>query len=141
MLSLLSSAGPTPYFRQPVAAPAAMAMIELDALGAIRDVNAAAQRLFGYDASDLLGSNIALLLPQFGASDLFRGDTICPRLAYLCRCGMAFEGVARDGSRFDCELFLNLLGPAQARILAMLLRKAESSPSHRVGAGNLQSPG
>lgn len=122
MFSAFGTLGLVPSRQRRAWPPEGLARLAVDADGVICHGNTAARHLFGYRTRELLGKHVSLLLPKLAATELFGGDQFNSRLAYLCRCGPVFEGVRHDGLRFDCELFLNVLGPVHARTLALLVR-------------------
>ncbi|CAA7618076.1 PAS domain S-box protein [Magnetospirillum sp. UT-4] len=81
-------------------------IITIDAGGAIRMVNPAAERIFGYRADDLIGRNVSLLMPS---PDRERHDGYIDN---FCRTGDAkvigigreVRGLRRDGTVFPLDL-------------------------------------
>jgi len=97
-------------FRQVVElAPSAMVMV--DRSGTIEMVNAQAERLFGYERSELLGQSIETLVPERfragheGSRDAYSAD---PKSRPM---GVCREVYARkkDGTEFPVEIGLNLI--------------------------------
>jgi PAS domain S-box-containing protein len=90
-------------------------LITTDATGAIRTINPAGERLFGYSAEEIVGRSIATLLPESGGDD-------GPHFARFfgapdASLGNSHEISARhkDGSTFPIELSISAftLGDAQ----------------------------
>ena len=81
-------------------------VIVTDAAGIVQDYNPACERLFGYSAEEIIGRNVAMLIPALAqdanaAQGARTGSAPQPRIL-----GMAgeLEGRRRDGSVFPLEL-------------------------------------
>lgn len=103
------------------ASAADLAMLALDDGGRVKDCSAASAALFGHLPDALIGRPVSLVLPQLGDDALVLDGRIHPRLAYLCRCAMAFEARRQDGSTFPVELFINRLDCHHVVVLARSL--------------------
>jgi two-component system sensor kinase FixL len=82
------------------------AIIVIDRRGAIRSLNRAAETLFGYAASELIGRNVAMLMPEpysSGHDDYLKHycETGEKRIIGI---GREVSGRRRDGSVFPMEL-------------------------------------
>lgn len=99
-----------------------LAVIEVKDTGEIRDCSGTCEALFGYCPKELTGQAVSILLPQLNGAELVLDDRVHPRLAFLSRCAMPFEARRRDGMRFECELFINLL---DKRRLVILVRRLD----------------
>ncbi|QGM97234.1 MEDS domain-containing protein [Methylocystis parvus] len=74
------------------------AIIAFDSEGAIYTINAAGFRIFGYEASELLGANICVALPEKSVADL------APRpgqSAHVCK---VTQGRRKNGETFPVEI-------------------------------------
>ena len=82
------------------------AMIIIDAQGIIRSFSAAAERLFGYPADEIIGQNVSLLMPgpysEEHDSHLARYAATGERR--IIGRGRVVVGLRRDGSTFPMEL-------------------------------------
>ena len=83
------------------------AIITIDSCGTIREINSAAERIFGYTAAEMIGAEMAsLILPAEMRSSHKRG------LAHYAKTGegpvlgkrLEMEALRADGSRFPIEL-------------------------------------
>ncbi|MHA6721333.1 PAS domain-containing sensor histidine kinase [Sphingomonas sp. RS6] len=82
------------------------AMVIIDERGSILSFSAAAERLFGYREAEVVGSNIAMLMPR---SDSSRHDGYIRRYLEtgerrIIGTGRTVVGLRRDGSTFPMEL-------------------------------------
>lgn len=95
-------------FRRVVeAAPSAMVMVNKS--GQIEMVNTQAERLFGYDRSELLTRPVEMLVPQrfrTGHPQL-RGDFFADPQSRPMGAGRDLYGLRKDGSEFPVEIGLN----------------------------------
>jgi two-component system, cell cycle sensor histidine kinase and response regulator CckA len=100
------------------------AIIGVAADGLIVLVNAQAERLFGYDRSELLGQPIELLVPEDvraahpGHRQRYENDAH-PR---PMGAGMPLAGRRKDGSRFPAEISLSPIDTEHNRVVAAAVR-------------------
>jgi len=84
---------------------AADAIVTVDENGTIESVNAAAELLFGYDASELVGRNLALLVPRHLHAD---HTSFLHQMTHNSDAWLGgrreFEGRRKDGSSFPMDL-------------------------------------
>jgi PAS domain S-box-containing protein len=95
-------------FRQVVeSAPNAMVMIGRN--GAIEMVNAQAERVFGYDRSELLGKPIEMLVPERFRTNhpTLRGAFFGNPVSRPMGVGRDLYGLKKDGGEFPIEIGLN----------------------------------
>jgi len=82
------------------------AIITIDKLGLVETFNPAAEKMFGYRASEVIGKNIKLLMPEpyrsehDGHMERYL-ETRSSKVLGLIR---EAEGLRKDGSKFDLEL-------------------------------------
>lgn len=100
------------------------AIITIDASGLIESANRAAERLFGYDASDLIGHNVSMLMPS-----PYREEHDCYIRRYLrtgvkkiIGLGREVNGLRRDGSTFPMELAISELRVADRIMFTGIVR-------------------
>ena len=74
--------------------------------GIITRANAAANRLFGYDGTDLLGQNIGVLMPpdQSGNHDVFMQNHMASGIHRIVGTERPVEGLRRDGTVFPLQI-------------------------------------
>jgi PAS domain S-box-containing protein len=100
------------------------AMVIVDGQGAIVLVNGAAERLFGYRRTELLGQSVEMLMPP-GFRDDHRGRVGAfvekpnpRRMGY----GRELFGLRKDGSEFPIETNLSLLSGGSGGLVASAIR-------------------
>jgi two-component system sensor kinase FixL len=82
------------------------AMIVIDDRGRMRSFSAAAERLFGYTAAEILGKNVKMLMPQpyRDEHDGYLGRYLRTGERRIIGIGRVVVGQRRDGSTFPMEL-------------------------------------
>jgi PAS domain S-box-containing protein len=95
-----------------------------DHRGVIRVVNPAAERLFGYDAGELVGNPIEILVP-----DALRARHMGRRTAYTAHpttrrmgIGLQLQGRRKDGSEVPTEISLSPLETSEGRFIVSAIR-------------------
>jgi PAS domain S-box-containing protein len=94
-------------------------MIMADAEGRIRLANAKAERMFGYDPDELLGTMVDDLLPKRMRGDhpsLRRGYLVNPDTRNMGE-GRDLFGARKDGSEFPVEVGLNPLSMGEGQMV------------------------
>jgi two-component system, sensor histidine kinase ChiS len=88
---------------------AADAIITIDQRGIVESVNSAAERLFGYSASDLIGYNVSMLMPSPHREqhDEYLERYMRTGKAKVIGIGRELEAIRRDGTTFPIELALS----------------------------------
>ena len=81
-------------------------VITIDSQGIVRSANPATERILGYAASDLIGKNVSLIMPEphRSAHDAYLDN--CQRTGVTCviDSGREVEGLHRNGERIALEL-------------------------------------
>jgi two-component system, LuxR family, sensor kinase FixL len=100
------------------------AIVTIDARGRIESFNRAAERMFGYDAGEVLGRNVRLLMPEPYAA---RHDGYLRKYqrtgkARIIGIGREVVGLRRDGSTFPVDLAVSEVRLGRRRTFAGILR-------------------
>jgi PAS domain S-box-containing protein len=98
-----------------------LAVFTLDDLGMIRNCSHACEQVFGYRPDELMGRHVSMLLPELPDTELVQEGRINSKLAFLCRCAIAFQARHRDGRHFPSELFINRLDSHNVVVLVRCL--------------------
>src|SRR6516225_12312224 len=82
------------------------AVVVIDANGAIRSVNNATERLFGYAAAELIGQNVKILMPEpyAGEHDAYLANYLRTGQKKIIRIVREVVGQRKDGSMFPMDL-------------------------------------
>jgi PAS domain S-box-containing protein len=104
------------------AAPDAMVIVGQD--GRILLINGQAERLFGYDRTELVGQPVEILIPR-----RFRDEHPAHRAEYFAAprprpmgAGVDLRGVRKDGSEFPAEISLGPVETAQGVLVTAAIR-------------------
>lgn len=99
-------------------------VIIIDSAGTIADVNLAAQRIFDYQASQLIGTNIARLMPEphRGRHDRYIRSYLETGVARIIGTGRELVGCRRDGSQFPMDLAISEMRLKGRRMFAGVVR-------------------
>ena len=85
---------------------AVFAIITINCDGVVEDVNAAALRMFGHSREDVVGQNVAMLMPEpyRGAHDGFIANYLATGHRKIIGIGREIVGLRRDGKTFPMHL-------------------------------------
>jgi len=100
------------------------AIVSIDAQGAIRKFNPAAERIFGYGAAEITGKHVSLLFNDEVSTldDLLRSETVIERGSASSQIHEVF-GRHRDGATLTLEVSLNrLLIDRDQQVLILIMR-------------------
>lgn len=87
----------------------AEAVISIDTTGAIRSLNGAVMKMFGYSRSELMGQNVRILMPEPDRSrhDSYISNYLNTGMGKIMGSGREVQGVTKDGVKFPLELSLS----------------------------------
>ncbi|GLW30953.1 hypothetical protein Areg01_38930 [Actinoplanes regularis] len=104
------------------AAPDAIVGVSTD--GRIVLVNAQAERLFGYDRSELLGQTMELLVPEEARflHPHYREQYLVDPQPRPMGAGVRLAARRKDGSEFPAEISLSAIGAGDSRLVAAVVR-------------------
>ncbi len=99
-------------------------IISIDARGLIRTVNAAAERLFGYRVSELLGQNVRVLMPApyRDEHDGYLSGYITTGERKIIGIGREVVGARKDGTTFPMDLSVAEAWIGSERIFVGVIR-------------------
>jgi two-component system sensor kinase FixL len=105
------------------------AMVVIDELGVMQSFSAAAERLFGWQASEVIGRNVNILMPQPYHRD---HDSYLERFRRtgerrIIGVGRVVVGERKDGSTFPMELQVGEMGPQAERFFTGFVRDLSTS--------------
>lgn len=100
------------------------AIVTIDADGIIESANSATERIFGYSRGDLIGRNVAMLMPEdLGKKhDGFIGHYLETGQSRIIGVGRELQGKRSDGSIFPLELSIGELQIGGRRLFTGILR-------------------
>jgi PAS domain S-box-containing protein len=104
-------------------------IITIDERGVIESFNTAAKRLFGYEAREVVGQNVSMLMPppwreQHDGYLRRYLETCEPRVIGI---GREVEGLCKDGSTFPCELAVTEVTTPGRRLFTGFIRDLTSA--------------
>jgi two-component system sensor kinase FixL len=100
------------------------AMIVIDERGIMHSFSSAAERLFGYDAADVLGKNVKLLMPTPYREDhdSYLNRYLRTGKRRIIGIGRVVVGQRRDGSTFPMELAVGEMQTSDRRFFTGFIR-------------------
>jgi two-component system, LuxR family, sensor kinase FixL len=116
-------------------------MIVIDDRGTIQSFSSAAERLFGYDASEVIGRNVAILMPSPHAE---QHDSYLERYKRtgerrIIGIGRIISGKRRDGSVFPIELTVGEVSFEGKRLFTGFVRDLSERKQSELRLQELQS--
>jgi PAS domain S-box-containing protein len=96
---------------------AAAAVVTIDAGGRIETVNPAAERMFGYPVSEIVGRNVSVLMPEPYRSqhDTYIAKYLASGKPQIIGIGREVAGLRKDGSTFPMHLSVGEFAIGAAR--------------------------
>lgn len=109
------------------------AMIVIDERGSIRSFSVAAERLFGYAATDVIGQNIKMMMPSpyRDEHDSYLARYMRTNEARIIGVGRVVVGQRKDGSTFPMELAVGEMRSNNQRFLHGLYSRSHRAPNGR----------
>ena len=100
------------------------AIVTIDDRGRIETFNAAAERIFGYGADEVIGCNVNMLMPEpyHSEHDSYIGNYLRTGIAKIIDIGRETEGRRKDGSVFSLGLAISEFNAGGRRMFAGILR-------------------
>lgn len=117
------------------------AMIIIDERGTITSFSAAAERLFGYLESELLGRNVSCLMPEpdRGRHDQYIAHYLETGERRVIGMGRVVVGQRRDGTTFPMELSVGQAGEDGSRIFTGFIRDLTAKERDELRLKELQA--
>lgn len=108
------------------------AVIMIDEKGIIETINPAAERLFGYDAAELLGKNISVLIPKphQDAHDHYIEKFLETGQAKIIDTVREVIGIRKDGHKFHMDLGISQMRVGERRYFVGIARDITSRKAH-----------
>ncbi|HEV8379675.1 MAG TPA: PAS domain S-box protein [Tepidisphaeraceae bacterium] len=100
------------------------AIITIDERGKIESVNPATERLFGYSASELLGKNVSMLMPDPDSSrhDSYLANYLRTGKAKIIGIGREVTALKKDGTIFPVDLAVSEVHLGDRRMFTGMVR-------------------
>lgn len=92
-------------------------VVIIDRLGTIQSFNTAAENIFGYRKSEVIGKNVTILMPKPHAQhhDRYLSDYLAGETAKIIGIGREISALRKDGSLFPAKLAVTEIGHDQER--------------------------
>ena len=99
------------------------AIITIDDRGRIETINPAGTRMFGYEAEDVIGRNVSMLMPQpfRGEHDGYLATYLKTGKASIIGIGREVVGLKKDGTRFPVDLAVSEMKLGHRRMFTGIL--------------------
>lgn len=99
-------------------------VITIDVRGVILSANAAAERIFGYTVAEMVGRNVAMLMPEpyHSAHDGYLGRYLATGERRIIGIGREVEGQRKDGTSFPLDLAVGEADVLGRRVFTGIVR-------------------
>ncbi|WP_075185055.1 PAS domain S-box protein [Teredinibacter haidensis] len=99
-------------------------IITIDSSGGVETFNPAAERIFGYQASEVIGHNVKMLMPEpyHGEHDGYLHNFIESSVAKIIGIGREVKGLRKNGDIFPMELAVSQMYVGNRRLFAGIVR-------------------
>jgi two-component system, LuxR family, sensor kinase FixL len=99
-------------------------IISIDERGTVSTFNPAAERIFGYEAQEVIGQNIKILMPEpfHSQHDSYIANYLLTGQAKIIGIGREVIGRRKDGSTFPMELAISVFRLGQGRHFTGIVR-------------------
>jgi len=117
------------------------AMVVIDVRGVVQSFSAAAERLFGWRADEVIGLNVSMLMPSpyREAHDGYLARYLATGERRIIGIGRVVVGLRRDGSTFPMELSVGEMKVADRRFFTGFVRDLTDSQQQAATVEELQS--
>ncbi len=98
--------------------------ITSDQRGVVKSFNSAAEKIFGYKAAEVIGKNVAILMPEADAvkHDAYIAQYVETGDPHVIGIGREVEGRRKDGSHFPADIALSDSFAGDKRIITAVVR-------------------
>ncbi len=120
------------------------AIITIDESGLIESINPAAERLFGYPSSEVVGQNVRMLMPQpyRAEHDSYLNNYLTTGQKKIIGIGREVVGLRKDGSTFPMDLAVSEVQLGSRQLFTGIVRdiseRNKAEEQLRFYAGELQ---
>ena len=117
------------------------AMVVIDTRGIMQSFSATAERLFGYSASEAVGKNVSILMPQpyRGHHDAYLARYMATGERRIIGVGRLVVGQRKDGSTFPMELAVGEMRSGDRRFFTGFVRDLTERQETQQRVQDLQS--
>ncbi len=120
---------------------AVFAIITIDEAGIIEDFNPSAEQMFGYSASEAIGRNISMLMPDpyRTAHDGYLRDYLAGGERKIIGLGREVVGLRRDGKTFPVDLTVSEVTLADRRLFTGMIEDISARKEAELQVKELQN--
>src|SRR5690606_12316668 len=107
-----------------ILAAAVDAIIIIDERGTIESLNGAAERLFGYDSTEMVGQNVKMLMPApyRGEHDGYLKNYTTTGIKKIIGSGREVVGLRKNGETFPMDLAVSEVAIGARRVFTGIVR-------------------